>query len=185
MKFYSQSPITSEEGLMNAIEYVHFACFELYKKAFKDYLPIAGNIGIFCHYPNEYEFLTRLRENMTEASDNFNQKYFRLHKPITIPSKDGVPEATYTYLYIRKPDPYRHHAGDVDFVLDPIKYAELKQSLERDKSIPGVRTYQSVNKNGLDMIEIYDPDIDALAYIVTETMADILKVTKSTQPDNS
>src|SRR3990167_6480044 len=100
MKLYRFSPIKNKEQLLEAMKYTHFACFELCKKALGDYLPIAGNMGIFCHYESEYTFLTKLREELTEKSDNFNQKYFRLHEPITIPANGNVPETTYTYLYI-------------------------------------------------------------------------------------
>jgi len=83
MKLYRFSPIENKAQLLEAIKYTHLKCFELCKKIFGEYLPAAGNIGIFCHYDNEYQFLTKLREELTEESDNWNQKYYRLHKPIS------------------------------------------------------------------------------------------------------
>ena len=87
MKLYRFSPIKNKDKLFEAIEYIHFSCFKLCKEAFGKYLPIAGNIGVFCHYNNEYEFLTKLREELTEKSDNFNQKYYHFHNSIIISQK--------------------------------------------------------------------------------------------------
>ncbi|OGJ01520.1 hypothetical protein A3G98_00270 [Candidatus Nomurabacteria bacterium RIFCSPLOWO2_12_FULL_37_8] len=173
MKLYRFSPIKNKEQLLEAMKYTHFACFELCKKALGDYLPIAGNMGIFCHYESEYTFLTKLREELTEKSDNFNQKYFRLHEPITIPANGNVPETTYTYLYIRRPDQYRAQVGDLDFVLDDEKYKELKNSLPKGKEINGAKIF---DRPDLDMIELSDPDIDALSYISTRAMVEKVRV---------
>lgn len=164
MKLYRFSPIKKENELREAISYIHFACFKLCKQVLGKYLPVAGNIGIFCHYENEYQFLTELSKKLTDESDNLFQKYFRLHEPIVIPAKDGVPEATYIYLYIRKPDPYRHHVGDVDFILEKDKYQELKNSLQTE-TMKGARIYY---RSDPDMIELYDPDVDALGYVRTK-----------------
>ncbi len=126
-------------------------------------------MGVFCHYEHEYKFLTKLREQLTEPSDNFNQKYYRLHEPIIIPARADVPKTIYTYLYIRQPDPYRYQVGDVDFFLEPDKYSKLKNSLLSGAGIKGVRAF---NRADLDMIELFDPDIDALAYVSTHKMAE-------------
>ncbi len=172
MKLYRFSPIRSKEELMQAISHVHFECYKLCKQSFRYYLPNAGNIGIFCHYEDEYEQLIKIREEMTEASENLNQKYFRLHNPIIIPAADDVPEITYTYLYIRKPDPYRSHVGDVDFYLEPERYQELKDSLLTGRKIKGARIFE---RPDLDMIELYDPDVDALSYVSTHTMTEMVR----------
>lgn len=173
MKLYRFSPIKSESELLEAITHIHFACFELCKQFFGKYLPVAGNMGVFCHYDDEYEFLIELRKQLTEASDNLNQKYFRLHKLIVIPSRGDVPETTYTFLYIRKPDPYRFHVGDVDFVLEEDKYLELKKSLQDGKIIKGARVFERLD---LDMVELYDPDVDALGYVSPREMTEKVRV---------
>ncbi len=129
MKLYRFSPIKSEQELLEAIKHTHFACFELCKKAFDKYFPVAGNMGVFCHYDDEYKFLIELRKKSTEESDNLNQKYFRLHNPIVIPARGDVPETIYTYLYIRRPDQYRAQVGDVDFVIGDKEYGELQKFL--------------------------------------------------------
>lgn len=173
MKLYRFSPIKSKEELLEATRHTHFACYELCKQSMERYLPNAGNIGIFCHYDDEFEFLKNLRIEMTEPSDNPDQKYFKLHEPIIIPAKGDVPETVYTHLYIRRPDPYRAQVGDVDFYLEPEEYAKLKQSLINGKVIKGARLFP---RQDLDMIELYDPDVDACGYISTDTMTQKVRI---------
>lgn len=173
MQLYRFSPIRDKDNLLEAIKYTHFACYKLCKELLGSYLPNAGNIGVFCHYDYEYEQLVAIRKEITEPSNDPNTKYFKLHEPIVIPTQNDVPETSYTHLYIRKPDPYRHHIGDVDFYLDPTEYAELKQSLQNGKIIKGVRVFP---RNDLDMIELYDPDIDALGYVSTRLMTEKVRI---------
>lgn len=172
MSLYTFSPIQTKGQLVEAVRFTHFACYRLCKQSFGEYYPNAGNIGIFCHYDNEYETLTAWRKEMTEASDSFLQKYFRLHEPIAVPAKDDIPETTYTHLYIRKPDPYRHQVGDVDFYLPEDTYKTLKQSMLDGRVVPGARVF---DRPDLDMIELYDPDIDALGYISTNKMTETVR----------
>lgn len=111
MKLYRFSPIENKDQLLEAIKYIHLACHQLCKQSFGNYLPNAGNMGVFTHYNDEYDRLTKLREELTLPSDNPNQKYYQLHNPIVISAEGDIPETTYTYLYIRKPDPYRYQVG--------------------------------------------------------------------------
>ena len=166
MKLCRFSPIENTDQLLKAITYTHLKCFELCKKVFGRYLPVAGNIGIFCHYDDEHIFLTKLREELTEESDNWIEKYYRLHKPITIPSQGDVPETTYAYLYIRKPDQHEE-VGDADFVLESKKYSELKNSLLQGKEIKGMKVF---DRPGLDLIKLFDSDFDVLSFIGTKNM---------------
>jgi hypothetical protein len=178
MKLYRFSPIQDKEQLLEAIKYTHFACYKLCEQSFNEYLPNAGNMGVFCHYDEEYELLVAIRKELTEPSDDPNTKYFKLHEPIVIPAQDDIPEITYTHLYVRKPDPYRHHVGDVDFYLEQQQYDELKQSLVDGKQIKGARVFP---RNDLDMIELYDPDVDALGYISTNTMTEKVRLKQSNE----
>jgi hypothetical protein len=173
MKLYRFSPIQTQEELFEAIKHTHFMCFELCRKALGKHPPVAGNIGIFCHYDQEYQFLTKLREELTDVSDNWNNKYFRLHNPIVIEAKGDVPEISYTYLYIRRPDPHRAQVGDVDFVLGAEEYDKLKQSILTGSQVSSARI---LDRPDLNMIELSDPDIDALAYLGTKTMSENLGV---------
>jgi hypothetical protein len=169
MQLYRFSPIESKEQLLKAIEHIHFSCFALCKQMFNDYLPVAGNIGVFCHYDDEFKFLQKLRQEMTEPSEEPKQKYFKLREPIYIAAKDGVPETVYTHLYIRKPDIYRAQVGDIDFVIEEEKYRELKTSLQDGAIITGARIF---DRSDLDMVELYNPDIDALGYVSPREMAE-------------
>jgi len=173
MKLYRFSPIKNKSELFKAIKHIHFECYKLCKQSFGKYLLNAGNMGVFCHYNDEYERLIEIRKELTEPSDNPNQKYFQLYKPIVVPIGEDVPETTYTYLYVRRPDPYRHHVGDVDFYLDPKKYTELKQLLSTGKKMRGARVFE---RTDYDMVELFDPDADTLAYVSTNQMAEKVRV---------
>lgn len=169
MKLYRFSPIKTKEELLKAIEHVHFKSYKLCKQSFGKYFTNAQNMGIFCHYDGENEILTKLRKELTDANDSINSgKYFRLLEPIIIPAKGDVPETTYSYLYIRRPDPYRYQVGDADFFLDEADYKKLKESMIAGKQIKGARIFDRADP---DMIELYDSDVDVLTYVSTSTIA--------------
>ena len=176
MKLYRFSPITTRKQLLKAEAHIHFCCHQLCKAAFGVYLKNAGNMGVFCHYEAEYRVLVVLRDQLCDPAATPGQKYFTLKEPTVIPAKNGVPRTTYTHLYIRKPDPYRSHVGDIDFYLEPAEYKKLKHSLENGSSLPGVRIFP---RQDLDMIELFDPDVDVLAYVSTHMMSEKVRVKKS------
>lgn len=167
MKLYRFSPITDKTALMECIQYLHETCHELCHKHFGEYLPVAGNIGVFCHYPGEFAYLTKIREELTDQAVHYNNKYFKLYEPIHIPAKGAVPAATYKYLYIRKPDPYRAQVGDVDFVLEPARHQALAATLDTEEFRNDARMFGRAEEN---MIELWNPDYDVAAYLVTEAM---------------
>lgn len=173
MKLYRFSPIQDRDALLESIKYTHLACYKLCMQSFGKYLPNAGNMGIFCHYDDEYTKLVAIRNQLVEPSGDPNQKYFTLLAPIVIPAQDDVPETTYTHLYIRKPDIYRAQVGDVDFYLEQIEYDKIRSKLQAGKLLPGARIFP---RNDLDMIELYDPDVDALAYVSTSTMSEKVRI---------
>ncbi len=165
MKLYKFSPIKSKEKLLEVIKHIHFEAHKLSKQTFGKYLDNSGNVGVFCHYDEEFAFLKDLREKLCYPSNNPDQKYFLLRNPIMISQKNDVPEATYTHLYIRRPDPYRCHVGDMDFYLELDQYEKLKKDLQEGKELKGARIFGRLD---LDMIELYNPDIDVLAYVSTK-----------------
>ena len=169
MKLFRFSPIKNKTQLFKAIRYIHFESYKLCKQKFGYYLPVAGNIGVFCHYEEEFERLIKIRKELTNESDNWNQKYFRLYKPIIIPTKNGIPKTTYTYLYVRKPDPAHPHVGDVDFYLEPDKYKELKQSLLSGKVMEGVSVFE---RTDLELIRLHDPGSEVSAFVGSKRMTE-------------
>lgn len=176
MSLYTFSPIKTEAELFEAIKFIHFSCYQLCKQSFAEYLPNSGNMGVFCHYDHEFEYLVGVRKQLTESSPDPDQKYFKLHKPIVIAATGDVPETTYTHLYIRRPDPYRHHVGDVDFYLEVAQYQKLKAEMLAGKAVKGARVF---DRPDLDMIELYDPDVDALGYVSTEMMTETVRIKQS------
>ncbi len=176
MRLYRFSPITDEQALRKAIEHIHLECHALCKRNFGKYLANAGNMGVFCHYDDEYEKLVEIRKQLTVPSDDPDQKYFELLEPIVIPAHDDIPETTYTHLYIRRPDPYRHHVGDLDFFLPQEEYDKLKARLQDGEELEGARLFP---RKDLDMIELFDPDVDVLAYVSTNKMTKKARVKQS------
>lgn len=174
MQLYRFSPIKNKEELFEAIKHTHFACYKLCKQTFGYYLPNAGNIGIFCHYDDEFAFLTKMREEMTILSDNWKQKYYRLLDPIIIPAYRDIPETLYTYLYIRKPDTNHPDVGDVDFYMEPKNYKNLKDSLLAGKKIIGASIFE---RSDLDLIKLSNPEIDSCAFVGTNKMTDLSSMT--------
>ena len=167
------SPIKNKEDLMKAIEYVHFTCIKLTKKAFGRYLPVSGNLGVFTHFQDEFELLTKFREELTDKNINWNQKYFKLHEPITITDQRGdIPETTYNYLYVRRPDEEKPQVGDVDFVLEKDEFEKYKK-LAMEKTL--INEVELFYRPDLDMIRLSHPDFDALPYITTKYIEENVK----------
>lgn len=176
MSLYTFSPITTHEKLLEAIKFIHFACHKLCKNSFGEYLPNSGNVGVFCQYEDEFAFLKGIQAKLCEASKDSNTKYFKLHTPIIIPAKDDVPETSYEYLYIRRPDPYRHQVGDLDFYVEEKEYQALKSAILAGKKLPGARVFE---RPDLDMIELYNPDVDALGYVSMHAMTQKVRIKQS------
>jgi len=105
------------EQLLNIIHEIHIDCFKLCGEALGKYLPIAGNVGVFCQSEKDYDLFTKIREEITYPSTNPNQKYYELKQPIITSPLGDVPQTVYTHLYVRKPSSDSPEVGDVDFVL--------------------------------------------------------------------
>ncbi len=161
-KLFIPSSIKNEEQLFSALEQIHRACHTLCMQSLHSYLPVAGNIGIFSHSENEYAILKNIQATLVDSSKSVYGKYFKLHSPVVIKAIEDSPSATYTHLYIRKPDPDKPQMGDLDFFLEPKAYAELK-AYTIGGGVYGARILP--NRPDLDLIELYNPDINALGYI--------------------
>lgn len=166
--------MTNEE-LLTTINRIHVDCYQLCKNAFSKYFNNSGNMDVFCHSDEEYGLFTKIREELTEPSDNPKQKYYRLLEPIVIPAKNDVPKIGYTYLYIRKPDPtpYGLYRGDVDFFTNENEYRALKQSLLDGTVIQGAKMY---DRPGWDFIQLSNPAIGSVAYVSTKENVEWVRV---------
>lgn len=175
MKLYRFSPIVSEPDLVAAIEYLRKVCHQLCFSTFGRYLPVRGNVDVFAHYEDEFAGLVSLRENLTNRGVNYKNKYFKLHRPIVVSEQDGVPGATYDFLYIRRVDPYRSQVGDIDFVLPVDDHEAVKPTLNLESFVNGARLFGRPEEN---IIELWNPDVDAMAYIANRYMRDAVSVGK-------
>lgn len=160
MRLYRFSPVSNEKELRAALTHIHAACMKLCEKTLGVRLPNSGNIAYFCHYEDEYQHLLELSLSLT-TQNTHPLKYRQLQEPL------NINKLTYSHLYIRRPDPYRHHVGDIDLLIAQEEYNKLKQRLLDGESIKGVRIYPG---DSLDMIELYDPDSDVLAYLTPQRL---------------
>lgn len=156
--------------LFDLIEKIHFDCYHLCKLAYGRYFENSGNMGVFCQSEEEYLALDEIKKELTQPSDNPNQKYFRLNTPFVISTKDDVPETTYEYLYIRKPDPtpYGKYLGDVDFIVEEYKLQKMLTEVKKD-NVQGAEFYSY--KNTYEMIQLTNKNINSVAYISTKEIA--------------
>lgn len=161
MSSYRFSPITSKTALYEALRYVHIQGHLLAKKTLHRYLPVAGNIGIFCHSDAEFEQLILIRDELIDQSTHWNHKYFKLISPIVFSSELDIPETTYRYLYIRPPEATQTNVGDVDFYLPKEAYEEMKQNVA-DGTYTGVSL---LVRPDLELIRLEDPSIDVLSFV--------------------
>lgn len=173
---YRFSPIKSQEELIEAIEYLHVQSNKMCFDSFGMYLPNAGNIGIFCHYEEEFKYLTELRKELTYPSSNSDQKYFTLKQSIIVNSKDDIQDTEYKYLYIRKPKQESSQVGDIDFYLEDNEFNRIKSDLLEGKLIRGARLF---DRTDLNMIELFNPDIDVLTYVSTLSETERVRIRQS------
>ena len=162
------------EELLQKIVKIHLDCHMLCNLALHRYLPVAGNVGIFCQSEDEYVKFSRLQKEIIEFSDNPNQKYFLLTEPINLPASETTPQTAYTHLYIRKPDPspYGRYLGDIDFVVEPKDYKDLKESVTSGE-VKGAEMY---DRHGWDTVQITDTNINSVAYISTKKFSEKVRV---------
>lgn len=170
------SPIKDEPTLFEAIKYLHIECNKLCFETFGRYIPNAGNIGIFCHFEEEFTKLIEIRDQLTIPSKNPDQKYFTLIEPITIDQIDNIPATEYKYLYIRKPKADSPQVGDIDFYFEDQEFELIKQSILTGKVYKNARIY---DRPDLNMIEILDPNSDVLPYISTRSETEKVRVKQS------
>lgn len=161
-----------DKPIADIVERIHKDCSELVRETVGRYLPVAGNVAIFCQSDKEHQQLLELSGNLTLPSDNPNQKYFKLRRSIVIPEINGVPESSYDYLYIRKPSPNSTEIGDIDFILSPSEYTELKKKVRVGK----IRNAYIYDRPGWDMVEIRKPGVMVLPYVTTKDMAEKARV---------
>ena len=170
----SEAQIASIEELGKIVFRLHVWCHELCKKAMGCYLPIAGNVGIFCQSQEEYEHLSTLAKTLTESSNNPDQKYFKLLEPCVFSDYQDIPWASYEYLYIRKPAEDSPQLWDIDFVLPPEEFETLKSKIRSGDANPLLKIDEY--RPGREMVMIYEDGADALPYISTREMAERMRV---------
>ena len=171
MGSYRFSPINNSSDVFRALEYIHTEGHRICRKILGVYLPIAGNIGIFCHDDEEYARLTDIRKTLTDEQMNWNHKYYKLLTPLTFPVLNDIPKTTYTLLYVRKPEANEIRVGDVDFYLPPKQYKKLKESV-LSGTIHGA---SMLERQDLDLVRLNDPSSDVSVFVGSYDLSRIVK----------
>lgn len=160
------------DTLLARIEYIYSKCRYLLNSTFKFDLPVAGNIGVFAQSEQEYNQLKSYVSKLIIPSDNPDQKYFQLIDPLSI--KDREVEAVFTHIYIRKHDlsDYGLNKGDVDFLMESKEYNSLKEKVLNNDYTDATM----YDRPGWDTVQIMNEEVDAVAYIATQEMAEKVRI---------
>ena len=165
----------SENDLVNLITQIHKDCYYLCFSAFAKYYANSGNIGIFAQSQEEYDQLIQIRDNIVIPSNNPDLKYFELRKQIVIHSIKNIPEISYKYLYIRKPDPndYGKYLGDIDFVTSKLELSDILRKIKNGNLIHNTTIY---NYNDKEFIQLSNSGIKSVGYLSTPEIAEYMRI---------
>ena len=160
--------------LLEFINHLHAESYSICWNTFGRYFENAGNVGIFCQSDKDYENFNLIKSEITVSSDDPTRKYFELLIPLTIPEKEDIPGATYTHLYIRKPDPspYGTHLGDIDFYVSEIDFEKLFIEVGEGKYKNAVQYEQPMIGK---LIEMSESETGTLAYISTKDVTERIR----------
>jgi hypothetical protein len=152
------------DELLNRIQLLHSAAYNLCHTLFQTEFKNSGNLGIFCQNEQEYNYFLKLQQDIAKISSNSLQKYFPLKKDIQIQHPNGKEIICYTHLYIRKPDStaYGKYLGDIDFYVKAEEY-QIFKTFALSKGLESIHMY---NQNGVgELVEIQDNLQKVLVYI--------------------
>jgi len=155
MQLYRFSPIQNEKQLRETVSYVASKTSELAEKVVGQKLSITS-LTIFAHYPDEFERLAKIIQNLGTLFNDINGPRITLREPIRVENN------TITHLRIRKPDPYRMQVGCNDFVIEDY-FAFKEKYLSKNPN-----NLRVIERGDYEMIEFFDPDYDVLAYVVSK-----------------
>lgn len=165
-KLYRFSPITSEQAMLEAVEYIAIEATRMLFREMGTNQQIK-HVTIFAHYWDEYNELVQLTSQLGTQTEANNGIRTRLTKNIDVftmklETNSGVIDVTESIesIRIRKPDPYRMQVGCCDFEYDG-EYLWLATT-----ETVGRANMRRIERDDIDMVEFSDPDIDVLAYVV-------------------
>lgn len=143
------SPITDEDTLNKAFEYVAAELRKLSLKILNEKLPIT-TLKIFPHFQEEYEYLYKLISSMGKPAP-FNSKTSFYSK-----TSKQIDENAIKYLGVRIVDPERPQVGCGDYEIN--NFDEFREKYAGKSKF--VRDFRK------DMLEIWHPDFDVLGYVI-------------------
>lgn len=146
--------IKSEVELIKMVQYVATTTSAMAKKVLGRAFPI-HSLTIFAHSPEEYDGLVKMVEKLGVPFNFNNGPRIALRAPINVEGN------SITHLRIRKPDSARPQVGCNDFDAD---YSVFKKEFL-------VKFSQNLRlevRPQYEMIELFHPAFDVLAYVVSD-----------------
>jgi hypothetical protein len=170
MSLYRFSPIADHEALIKAIDYIAFNATKLYFDQTGNYPnDLIRSLTVFAHFDDEFDLLVDLTKQLGTVDSEHNGPYIKLTAPLSIENGrfelNGKMHTVHTkieMIRIRKPDPYRMQVGccDLEVPFDSPDLEDVKLSLNQNSSP------RYIDRPDLKMLELFDPNIDVLAYII-------------------
>ena len=145
--------IENQEELIERAKSISKETTQMAQKVLGTTFPIKS-LTVFSHYQSEFESLTNLLSQMGEPHNYNNGPRVKLFNPIEVNGNH------ITYLRIRKPDLERPQIGCNDF---EVEYAIFKKKYLAKHS----NSLTLIKRPEYEMIELKEPNFNALAYVIS------------------
>ena len=155
MAVHTFSPITNDQKLQEALEYIAEHSVLLAQKVLGRNLAI-DTICFFSHSPEECAFLEKaVRPRGPESALS--------HGPTLYVDSDFMVKGQHISIFgVRRPDPTRPQVGYGDY---PV--ADYVKLLEAQKDNPHVK--EIISGRGKSLIELRHPEFDVLGFVVDQS----------------
>jgi len=146
--------LKNKEDLIKAVDAIASGTSSLAKKIIGRTFPIMS-LTVFTHSEAEFELLNKVLDDLGKPYDYNNGPRVELYSPIIVDNNQ------IKYLRIRKPDVERSQMGCNDFETNYMKFKNKYLSKYPNN-------LRLIKRPEYEMIELYHPEFDVLAYIVSD-----------------
>jgi len=145
--------IQNKIELIETVGYIARETTRLCKSIVGETFPI-GSLTVFSHSEPEYELLVEILGALGKPYNYNNGPRVELFEPIVVDNNK------INYLRVRKPDIERPQVGCNDFVTD-------YELFKKDFLIKYPNNIRLIKRPEYEMIELFSPEFDVLAYVVS------------------
>jgi hypothetical protein len=154
--------IQNKNELIEAVGYVARETTRLCKSIVGETFPIES-LTVFAHSEPEYELLVEMLGTIGKPYNYNNGPRVELFEPIV------VDDNKISHLRVRKPDLERPQAGCNDLVVD-------YELFKKDFLFKYPDNIRLIKRPEYEMIELFSPEFDVLAYVVSDEVAKAQKI---------